>query len=899
MIHPEIEQRDRLLQGIATATHQLLIEKNYGQAVNLALATLGTAAAADRAYIFENHLAPLSGESLMSQRWEWTAEGIQPEIDNPDLQNLSYDDFFPRWHQTLLRGEIISGPVLTFPDSERQILESQQILSILVIPIQMEQRFWGFIGFDACRTERHWSTSETALLQAAAASLGGRLRQHQTERELDQSRWLLRSVLDNVPQQVYWKDTDLHYLGCNSSAAIANGLERPEEIAGKTEQELSWNPEKTDSHQISDRRVIDSGQPELHMIEPRLQGNGQTEWLGVSRIPLQDDQGKVMGLMVTVTDITARRQAVLQQQQLNEALEAQIEQQTTALQQSETRLCHLTDNVPGMLFEFCQRPDGSRCFPYASVGTQALLNVDPQKLKQDASLAFAEVHPEDLPGLNQSIQASAAGLSDWEYEWRVITPEDYRWLKGFSRPQRQPNGDILWYGYIYNMSDRKQAELLQQQQQQQLKSLLDNIPHLAWLKDQESRFIAVNKPFSHACGTPADDLAGKTDFDIWPAELAQAYSRQDQAVMATRRQQRVEERIVNEQGQTRWFETYKTPVLSTAGMAIGTVGIAVDITDRREAEAALRQSEAKLRQQTQVLEETLQQLRQTQGQMVQSEKMSSLGQLVGGIAHEINNPVSFIYGNICYLQEYADDLMDLIQLYQTAYPEITEPIQAPIQAKIKAMDLAFLQSDLSKILRSIETGAERISEIVRSLSNFSRMDQAGKKAADIHEGLDSTLLILGHRLKIQSNRPEIKVIREYGNLPRLECNPGQLNQVFMNIFSNAIDALETAFLTHSAAAPPLTLTLKVTTGVEQDFATIRIADNGSGMPAEIAAKIYDPFFTTKPLGQGTGFGLAISYQIIVEQHQGKLDCITTPGSGTCFEIRLPLFAAQPQTAARL
>lgn len=708
MIHPEIEQRDRLLHGIATATNQLLTEKDYSQAVNLALTTLGTAAAADRAYIFENHFDPQTGEPLMSQRWEWAMPGIQAEIDNPALQNLPYQDCVPRWYETLLRGEVISGPVQAFPDSERKLLESQQILSVLVIPIYVEQRFWGFIGFDACSTERIWSASETALLQAAAASISGRLRQHHMERDL----------------------------------------------------------------------------------------------------------------------------------------EAQVEQRTAALQKSETRLHRLTDNVPGMLFEFRQRPDGSRCFPYASAGTQALLNVEPQLLKLDVSLAFAEVHPEDLPGLEQSIQVSAVGLSDWEYEWRVNDQDNYRWLKGCSRPQRQPNGDILWYGYIFDTSDRKRAELLQQQQQQQLESFLDNIPHLAWLKDQKSRFIAANKPFSQFCGKPVDNLVGKTDFDLWSAELAQSYQRGDKAVMASRQQQWVEEQIAIK-GQTRWFETYKTPVLDAEGKAIGTVGIAVDITERREAEAALRQSEAKLRQQTQVLEKTLQQLQQTQGQMVQSEKMSSLGQLVAGIAHEINNPVSFIYGNMSHLQEYADDLIDLIQLYQTIYPETTAPIQAPIQAKIQAIDLAFLQSDLPKILRSMETGAERISEIVSSLSNFSRMDQTGKKAADIHEGLDSTLLILGHRLKIQLNRPEIEVIREYGDLPQLECNPGQLNQVFMNIFSNAIDALETAFTTRSIADSSPILTLKVMTGVDRGFATIRIADNGSGMPPDVVAKIYEPFFHDK------------------------------------------------------
>lgn len=294
--------------------------------------------------------------------------------------------------------------------------------------------------------------------------------------------------------------------------------------------------------------------------------------------------------------------------------------------------------------------------------------------------------------------------------------------------------------------------------------------------------------------------------------------------------------------------------------------------------------------QAQKLKQALETLQATQTQLIQTEKMSSLGQLVAGIAHEINNPISFIYGNVNHASQYIQDLLRLIRTYQTCYPA---PAPA-VQICADEIDLEFLQVDLPKLLTSIRIGSERIYQIVLSLRNFSRLDEAEMKPVEIHEGIESTLLILQHRLKEAPDEPEIQVIRDYDDLPLVECYPSQLNQVFMNLLSNAIDALR-AIGTHSvqrdtASAPiePWRPTLWIQTALVERYIQIRIRDNGPGIPEAIRSRLFDPFFTTKPVGQGTGLGLSISHQIVVERHQGQLHCDSQLGEGTTFEVNIPL-----------
>ncbi|MBK1988243.1 HAMP domain-containing protein [Sphaerospermopsis aphanizomenoides BCCUSP55] len=311
-----------------------------------------------------------------------------------------------------------------------------------------------------------------------------------------------------------------------------------------------------------------------------------------------------------------------------------------------------------------------------------------------------------------------------------------------------------------------------------------------------------------------------------------------------------------------------------------------EITDRRETEIKLKKSQAQLTLKAQELEKILQELQETQTQLIQTEKMSSLGQLVAGVAHEINNPVNFIHGNITPLKEYLQNFLSLIKLYQVYYPQ---PV-IEIQAYIEDIDFEFILEDTNKLFNYLEVGTKRIREIVLSLRNFSRLDEADMKEVNIHEGIDNTLLILQHRIKEKPKQSEIEVIKDYGDLPLIECHPGQLNQVFMNIISNAIDALE-EHRYHDILADTTTENQKIvikTKLINKKYIAIHIKDNGVGIPKEICNRIFDPFFTTKPVGQGTGLGLSISYQIVTATHNGNLQCLTTPGQGTEFIIKLPI-----------
>jgi signal transduction histidine kinase len=295
-----------------------------------------------------------------------------------------------------------------------------------------------------------------------------------------------------------------------------------------------------------------------------------------------------------------------------------------------------------------------------------------------------------------------------------------------------------------------------------------------------------------------------------------------------------------------------------------------------------RTLEAKVAARTAELQTALDTLQTAQLQLVQSEKLSSLGQLVAGIAHEINNPINFIYGNLQPAENYMRDLLDLVAVYQEQVPHPP----APVLDCIEEIDLDFLQGDLPQLLDSMKLGANRIRQIVLSLRNFSRVDEAEMKSVDIHEGIDSTLLILQHRLKQRDALPPIRVVKDYGALPQVECYASQLNQVFMNLLSNAIDALEDQRQDKDSAEPP-TIHIK-STALEGQQVAIHIIDNGPGIPAPIAERVFDAFFTTKPTGKGTGLGLSISQQIVVEKHRGHLACQPAGDRGTAFVITLPI-----------
>ena len=444
--------------------------------------------------------------------------------------------------------------------------------------------------------------------------------------------------------------------------------------------------------------------------------------------------------------------------------------------------------------------------------------------------------------------------------------------------------------------ERQEAEKELEKTHQRLKFHVENSPLAVVEWDQDFRIQGWSKRAEELFGWNATEIIG-----LLPNELKFIY--EDDAIIVGETIARLidgstprnfcQNRNYTKAENIVYCMWYNSAQFNQVGQIESTLSLVLDVTEQTLAQESLQRSEAELRQRSQQLEDTLQELQHTQSQLIQTEKMSSLGQLVAGVAHEINNPVNFIFGNLDHINNYSRDLVGLVQLYQMHYPN---PIEE-IRDRIEQIELPFLQEDLPKILSSIKIGADRIRQIVLSLRNFSRHDQSAMKSVDIHEGIDSTLLILQHRLKGTADYPVIDVIKNYGTLPLVECYAGQLNQVFMNILSNAIDALgegidaknwaskTTSSSQRAICSPCISIHTEL---VSHTHVAIRIKDNGVGMPESVRSRLFDPFFTTKPVGKGTGLGLSISYQIVVEKHSGSLACSSTPEQGTEFTIQIPL-----------
>ncbi|MGB3651555.1 MAG: PAS domain S-box protein [Rivularia sp. (in: cyanobacteria)] len=685
----------------------------------------------------------------------------------------------------------------------------------------------------------------------------------------------LHGLADNVPGMIY--QFSLNSDGTMSIPYVSSGCQpiyelEPQQI--QQQREIMFSMLHPDDEAQFQQTISESAQTlrkwelQWRIITP----SGKEKWLQGFSQPQIQENGSILWYGCVI-DITKRKQAEIDLAQLNEQLEAKIQEKTAQLQASQERLQRLADKVPGMLYEY-RLDERNASLPYVSSGSSLIFELQPEEIQQDVEIINRQIHPEDFPKVTEAILKSAQTLEQWEYSWRITTPSGkQKWIQGISQPTLQEDGSILWYGCFIDVTKRQQVETELRQKEQQYRNIFETVSDGLFICDLETGLVVTVNPaacelydysqeefigihptkFIHPCHYSL--------FESFLQTISAGESFHSHAITSRKDGSRLDVDVKGSQ----CIYNGKPHALS----------IVRDITQRQLAEE-------KLQKQARTLKEALHKLRNTQAKLVQSEKMSSLGQMVAGVAHEINNPVNFIHGNLQPATEYVQDLLGLLELYQQFYPQP----HPEIQAEIETIELDFLQKDLTKILNSMQEGTKRIREIVLSLRNFSRLDEADFKKANIHQGIDSTLMILNNRLKAKPSFPEIQIIKEYDILPSIQCYPGQLNQVFMNILVNAIDALEDGIKNgHKLLNPQITINTKL---IKSRYIKISIADNGCGIPPNIQNKLFDPFFTTKEVGKGTGLGLSISYQIVVEKHRGKLYCYSKPGKGTEFVIEIPI-----------
>lgn len=733
------------------------------------------------------------------------------------------------------------------------------------------------------------------------------------EAELRKSEQRYRTIVEDQTDLIARFQPDSTVTFVNEAYCRYFGIQR-EEVLTRSYQPLIYPEDQEKIAQLLDSLNLENP---VAMIEHRVIVAGEVRWMQWINRAIFDEQGNFVEFQSSGRDITERKR------QKTEA----------ALRESEERWqLALLGNNDG-IYDW----NISTGYVFLSARLAQMLGYEDHELNHDFETWSNLAHPEDVERVRQTLQAYLdRQLEQYVIEYRLRCKDgSYKWILARGQAQWDYQGQpIRMVGSHQDISDfyeqlrlRKLAEDALQQQfgrQQLLGEITQRIRQSLDLEEILDRTVtevrqilsterviifqfdpdwkgkvvveSVDQRFAPILGENIYDPCFEEKYilpyqqgrvtaieDIYTVSLkachvdllTQFQVRANLVVPILNQEQLWGLLIAHHCSEPRQWQIFEIELLTSLASQVA---------------IAIQQSQLYKQSRThaQQLEQTLQQLQSTQAQLVQSEKMSSLGQLVAGVAHEVNNPINFICGNLSHANQYVLNLLELIQLYQEFYPHPA----AEIQSFIEEIELDFLMEDFPELILSMQVGTERISNIVLSLRNFSRLDEAQMKWVDIHSGLDSTLLILAHRLDANSeNFPGIQVIKDYGDLPKVQCYPGQLNQVFMNIVANAIDAIEQhnqENFTNETSTISRTIWICTEVLYNSNQVIILIGDNGAGMTQEIANRLYDPFFTTKPVGSGTGLGMSISYQIIVEKHRGELQCISAPNYGTTFLITIPI-----------
>jgi PAS domain S-box-containing protein len=707
----------------------------------------------------------------------------------------------------------------------------------------------------------------------------------QAEAALRESEAHYRRILETASEGIWMFDADSKTTFANTRIAEMLGYS-VEEMLGRSLFDFIHEESQAIAATYVERRR--QGIHERHDFKFRRK-DGSDLWTMVSATPIQDTTSQFVGVLRMITDISDRKRAEEQLQERAQFLHSiydGVEDSifvVDVIENDEGR--SIEDEAENSLQSSSLTSHASIEFRYRG------LNPAHERLTGVRSDELRGKRPEDVfppavaTAVNERYAECVQSGTKISYEGCLPFQGKNTWWITTLFPLRDGRGHIYrLVGTSTNITERKEAEKALRESEQRFRATFAQaavgIAHV----DLDGKFLRINQKFCDLVGYSQEEMLARTLQNIThPDDLEADVAFVRQLLSGGIRMYSLEKRYINRCGEIVWVNLTVSLRRRSSGEPKYFISVVQDISDRKQTEVALQQSESQLRVKNQELQHTLHQLKQTQAQLIQNEKMVGLGRTIAGIAHEINNPIGFIYGNITHARDYASDLLHLVQLYAQHYPE---PIPE-IQRQIEALDLNFVAEDFPKLLKSMEMGANRIREIVLSLRNFSRLDEADAKKVDIHEGIDNTLLILQYRLTRQPFRSEIQVIEDYGQLPLVECYPSKLNQVFMNLLNNAIDALET----HST---PGIITIRTETrqeergNVSRHFIVIRIADNGPGIPEDVKKHIFDPFFTTKPIGAGMGLGLSISHSIIVEKHGGQLWCISEPDCGTEFVIELPV-----------